>query len=237
MFADDQIVIAHDEDSLQKALFKLSYVSKDYNLKISTTKTKVLALKGKLPIRNKIVIENQIIEQITNFNYLGCNVGMDRELDINRKISRYQQFCGTITRTLLGKCQRDTLLKFYKVIAIPMLMYGAECWTLTEIQRNRVEVAEMRFLRAVAGYRRSDRKRNEDIRVELGVTGMCSMIRAYQENWLQHLNNMTDQRIPKAITAYQPTGKRTRGRPVKRWRDQFLPTRPCNRNRPGWPNP
>ncbi|PSN40639.1 hypothetical protein C0J52_21094 [Blattella germanica] len=97
-----------------------------------------------------------------------------------------------------------------------MLMFGAECWTLTEIQRNRVEVAKMRFLRAVAGYRRSDRKRNEDIRVELGVTGMCSMIRAYQENWLQHLNNMTDQRIPKSITAYQSIGKRTRGRPVKR---------------------
>ena len=85
----------------------------------------------------------------------------------------------------------------------------------------------------VAGYRRSDRKRNEDIRVEMGVTGMCSMITAYQDNRLEHLNNMTDQRIPKAITAYQPRGKR----PVKRWRDQFLPTRPCNRNRPGWPNP
>ena len=40
MFADDQIVIAHDEYSLQKALLKSTNVTKDYTLKILQLKQK-----------------------------------------------------------------------------------------------------------------------------------------------------------------------------------------------------
>jgi hypothetical protein len=33
------------------------------------------------------------------------------------------------------------------------MLYGSECWTLTKQQENETEAAEVRFLRAVAGYR------------------------------------------------------------------------------------
>jgi hypothetical protein len=37
-------------------------------------------------------------------------------------------------------------------------------------QMRRLQTAEMHFLRAVAGYRMREHKRNEDIRGELGTT-------------------------------------------------------------------
>ena len=48
-------------------------MSKDYNLKISTDKTKIMAFKGKHLLRSKIEIDRTMLEQVKQFNYLGCD--------------------------------------------------------------------------------------------------------------------------------------------------------------------
>jgi hypothetical protein len=101
---------------------------------LSTTKTKILALKGKKLIRAKIVINKDIIEQVTNFNYLGCQLGSNRNHDLQNKLQRLNYLCATIKHTLLNTAQQDTILKFYKVLAVPAFLYGSECWTLTKQQ-------------------------------------------------------------------------------------------------------
>jgi hypothetical protein len=105
-------------------------------MRISVTKTKVLALRGKHPIRIKIVINERILDQVLNFNYLGYNMGLNREMDINVKLQRFQQICGTIKRNLARKITKKTLLRFYKIMAIPTFLYGSECWTLTKRQKK-----------------------------------------------------------------------------------------------------
>jgi len=41
-----------------------------------------MAFKGRNPVRTKIVIDNNIIEQVNSFNYLGNMVSYEKELDI-----------------------------------------------------------------------------------------------------------------------------------------------------------
>ena len=65
--------------------------------------------------------------------------------------------------TLKGKTQLPTKIKFYKVMAVPVLMYGRS-------DKRKIEVAEMRFLRSIAGYTLLDKKRSSDIR-KLGSNG------------------------------------------------------------------
>jgi hypothetical protein len=60
-------------------------MSKDYNLKISTTKAKVMAFKGKHLVRSKIKIDVSILEQVKQFNYLACELSLDGEPDIEKK--------------------------------------------------------------------------------------------------------------------------------------------------------
>ena len=60
--------------------------------------------------------------------------------------------CGTISRTLKGKAQVSTQIKFYKVMAVPVLMYGSENWSLNRSDKRKIEAAEMRFLIPMAGY-------------------------------------------------------------------------------------
>jgi hypothetical protein len=46
--------------------------------------------------------------------------------------------------------------------------------------KSRLEAAEMRFLRSVAGYRLIDHRRNEDIREELQIKDINPRIKDYQ---------------------------------------------------------
>jgi hypothetical protein len=145
LFADDQAIIQDSEDKLQKSVHILN---QDYNLKISTGKTKIMAFKGKHLVRSKIEIDGSILEKVKQFNYLGCELSLDRELDFDKKIKRFQSICGTI-RKHLKKARTDTQIKFYKVVARPTLIYGSETWVTTKRDMARLEAAEMCFLRSV----------------------------------------------------------------------------------------
>jgi hypothetical protein len=49
-----------------------------------------MAFKGKFPIRTKIVIDNNILEQVSHFNYLGNEITYMQEKDIHNKLNKFQ---------------------------------------------------------------------------------------------------------------------------------------------------
>ena len=85
LFADDKVFIQDSEDKLQKSVCILNQMCKDYNLKISTDKTKIMAFKGKHLVRSKIEIDGSVLEQVNQFNYLGCELSLDGEPDFDKK--------------------------------------------------------------------------------------------------------------------------------------------------------
>ena len=46
-------------------------------------------------------------------------------------------------------------------------------------------------------------------------------IKQYQKKWLQRVQRMDTNRLPKQALQYKPKGRRNIGRPRKRWRDQL----------------
>jgi len=58
---------------------------KDYNLKISTDKTKIKAFKGKHLVRSEIETDGSILEKVKQFNCLGCELILDGEPDFDKK--------------------------------------------------------------------------------------------------------------------------------------------------------
>jgi len=91
----------------------------------------------------------------------------------------------------------------------------------TALQRRRIEAAEMKLLRPLAGYTLYDHKRNDYIRRKLRITGVPDKTDEYRRNWLSHLQRMPRNRIPLKSYYYRPQGMRTIGRPKKRWREQL----------------
>ena len=108
-------------------------------------------------------------------------------------------------------------MKFYRVVARPSLLYDSETWVTTKRDMTRLEAAEMRFLRSVAGCTRLDKIGSETIRRELQISGIQDVRLKYRQNWINHLERMDNTRLPKHALNYKPRGRRDRGRPRKRW--------------------
>ena len=116
---------------------------------------------------------------------------------------------------------KETILKIYNTLVLPTFLYGSENQTLTALQRRRIEAAEMKLLKPLAGYTLYDHKTNDYIRRELRISGTLDKMDECRRNWLSHLQRMPQNRIPLKSYHYRPQGRRTIGRPKKRWREQL----------------
>jgi hypothetical protein len=95
----------------------------------------------------------------------------------------------------------ETNLKFYKIMAVPVPLYGSETWTLRQRDWNRIQAAETKYIRTVKGCTRLDQIRNEDIRNELEISPLSEKIIEYRNKWKAHLRRMEHTRIP--LQAYK----------------------------------
>ena len=71
-------------------------------------------------------------------------------------------------------------------------------------------------LRRTAGYTRTDYKTNTQIAKELKITPILDKLLEYKRNWIQHVNRMPRNRLPRVMKHYSPTGRMNHGRPLKR---------------------
>ena len=85
------------------------------------------------------------------------------------------------------KVRTENILKIYNTLVLPTFLYGSENWTVAALQRRRIEAAEMKLLRPLAGYTIYDHKTNDYIRLELRITGILDRIDEYRRNWLMRL--------------------------------------------------
>jgi len=130
-------------------------------------------------------------------------------------------FLDLLNKRRVTKVRRETILKIYNILIVPTFLYGSENWTLTASQRRRIEAAEIKLLRPLAGYTLYDHKTNDFMCRELKITGILDKLDEYRLNWHLHLQRMPQNRIPLKSYHYRPQGRRTIGRPKKRWREQL----------------
>jgi len=111
------------------------------------------------------------------------------------------------------------LLKFqpsYNTVALPVLLYGNETWTIETRDGRRITATEMKYMRRTAGYTWLDYKTNTQITKELKITPIMDKLLEYKRNWIQHVNRMPRDRLPRVMKHYSATGRRNYGRPLKR---------------------
>ena len=134
---------------------------------------------------------------------------------------KFLQLIGIIRRTIFKKVRTETILKIYNTLVLPAFLHGSENWTLTALQRRRIEMAEMKLLRPLAGYTLYDHKTIDYISRELRIIDILDKIHEYRRKWFQQLQRMPQNRIPLISYYYRPQGRSTIGRPKKRWREQL----------------
>jgi hypothetical protein len=86
---------------------------------------------------------------VNTFNYLGTLVLHENEKYIHSKVSKFLEITGIINNIFKpNKVRKSTKIKLFSTLALPMLLYGGESWTIKAKDK-----AEMKFMRRTSdGY-------------------------------------------------------------------------------------
>jgi hypothetical protein len=96
-----------------------------------------MAYKGRDPARSKIVINNKIMEQVNTFNYVRNLVSYEKEKDIDNRITYFLKITRLISNTFKpNKVQKCIRIKLYATLALPVLPYGSETWTVNSKNKS-----------------------------------------------------------------------------------------------------
>ncbi|PSN42398.1 hypothetical protein C0J52_21659 [Blattella germanica] len=81
----------------------------------------------------------------------------------------------------------------------------------------------MKILRSITGYTLFyDKKTNEEIRSTCGITNITKWIKQRRQGWKDHVNRMSENRLPKLAMTFEPDTPRPVGRPPTRWKQKEL---------------
>jgi len=79
---------------------------------------------------------------------------------------------------------KKTRIKLYNTLALPVLLYGSETWTIIASDARRITEAEMKYMRRTAGYTWTDYKTNAQIAKELKITPILDNLLEYKRSWI-----------------------------------------------------
>ena len=108
---------------------------------------------------------------------------------------------------------------FFRATVESVLLYGAECWTMTGKMRNRLDGTYTRMLRAVLGVSWKEHKTNKELYGNLPKITDTLMIRRLR--FIGHCWRKKDEVISDLLLWEPKHGARKRGRPATTYVDQL----------------
>ncbi len=103
---------------------------------------------------------------------------------------------------------------------VPASTYGLETLALTELHQHKLQVCENNWIRRIAGVKRVERRRMQDVREEVGTKDcIVGNIFKGRMKWAGHMVRMKYDKLPKTSVTKKQKGFRKRGRPQLRWEE------------------
>lgn len=217
-FADDQVILAEDEQDAHYMLRKLKEEYERWGLTINLNKTEYLVIGGKA---EDLELGAEKIRAGRSYKYLGVKITSqpDSQEEIRARIGQGRTAIRQLNSVLWSrKITKHVKRRIYKTIIESISTYGSELWVLNETNKQKLRAMEMDCWRRCCGHTRMDRIRNQQIRDEMEVDiDIVETIEVKRLIWYGHVQRMGYERWPKRINEWQPHERRKRGRPRKTW--------------------
>ncbi|KAL1446457.1 hypothetical protein WDU94_005636 [Cyamophila willieti] len=225
-YADDTVLIANTPQQLQNLIERVTRSSENYNMKLNTSKTKIMIVK-KTPGTCRFVfnVEGAPLEQVSSYKYLGTYINQDwghtHEIKIRIEMARtsFNRMRSVLCNMHLNINTRIRILKCY---VFSVLLYGVEVWTLTKETLNRLESFEMwcyrRMLRISWIYHVTNETVLERMRK---TTEIITTVKRRKLAYFGHIIRNNKYKILQDIIKCNLSGTRARGRPRTSWLDNI----------------
>ena len=223
LFADDLVIIADTEDELRERFLAWKGALERKGLKINLGKTEVMAsCKGGHEEVNIQLGDGTVLKQSNEFRYLGSILTEEggTEKAVRQRVKEAWQKWREVTGVVLDKKMPLKLrMKIYKTVVRPVLLYGAETWSLKRKEECLLERTEMRMVRWIAGISLLERRESQDIRRMCGICNIIEKAREARLRYYGHVMRREEEEPISRAKSMPVIGRRSVGRQRIRWMD------------------
>ena len=229
-FADDAALLATTRAGAEQALASYVAVAAAFGLRVSLPKTKLLVVGHDVQEEDKapIHLEHGSIDCVEEFCYLGSLVASSGRIDteVDRRITNASKAFGALRRAVFfdRNLTTNTKRQVYQACVLSVLLYGSGCWTPLRKHLKRLNAFHHRCIRTILGI---TTKQQWEMRITSASTReqwgdletIATKVAKRRMEWLGHLAQMSDDRLPKRMLfGWLPKTRPAKG-PRRRWRD------------------
>ena len=217
-FADDLALMSHIHQHMQEKTSRLSTFAQQEGLKISQKKTEVMMLNvsNLLPV----TIDGDLTTT-EEFTYLGSTVRHDGGAGshIENRLSKARNAFRMLNNVWKSSHYSIKLkLRLYQSCVISTLLYGSECWRMTESDLNKLSTFHTKNLRRILRIFWPETISNQELLARCNQDNMGTIIMRRGWKWIGHVMRREQGNITRTALRWTPEWKRKRGRPKITWR-------------------
>ena len=229
-YADDIDIIGRNMREVTAVFSRIERESAKFGLAVNEDKTKLMVSTGKPSTRldQRVNVDNRYnFEVVDEFIYLGSAVNTNNNvsLEIKRRIVLANRCYFGLSKHFRDKAlSRATKIQLYQTLIQPVLLYGSECWAMSQTDETALGVFERKILRKIYGpiiengeYRRRWNHELYELYPDIDVVRRVKIDRL---RWLGHVSRMDQNEPARKVFEDVLEGRRKVGRPRLRWKDQ-----------------
>ena len=157
-YADDIDVIGRSSSTVVEQFLAIEQAADSCGLKVNGGKTKYMLSSSDQQRHNDlgstVTMGPHNIEVVKSFIYLGSEITSDNDIsaEVKRRIILASRCLGGIRKLMRSKhLSHKTKLQLYHQLILPVLLYGAESWSLRAAEEQNLLVFERKVLRMICG--------------------------------------------------------------------------------------
>jgi hypothetical protein len=219
-FADDVAVLAENENDLISMMSDVFKESEIAGLLPNASKTKIItntAIK-------EVVVNRAKFEVVEDYIYLGqiTSFVKSQEKQVEARISSAWKAYWSLKKFFKSQLPLYHKKRLFDACVLPVFTYGCQTWSMNDDVKEKLSVAQRSMERSMMNVRRKDKVKNEKIRKSTQVKDVSVAVRELKWKWAGHVARYPIDRLPNQVEAWIPVGKRSKGRPKTRWKDEIV---------------
>jgi len=207
LFADDCALLASTRSGAKTAVCAYQQVSKNFGLTVSLPKMKHMVTGRAVEEGDQepISLEGGNIKAVDEFQYLGSLIAATGKIDsdISRRLAQASKAFGALRKAVFMDKSLCLPIKkrIYNARVLPVLLYGAECWTPLKKYNRKLNSFHHRVILGISNRQQwSEHTTMTEVRGRWGdMETIVDKIRLKRLEWFGHLSRMADNRIPKSV--------------------------------------
>ena len=188
-------------------------------MKINQKKSEVMVININEPL--PIEVSGVSLKTTKEFTYLGSKLTEDggSNVDIRNRLNKARTaFVSMKNIWKSSQYGAKTKIRIYQSCVLSTLLYGSECWRMTEKDMSKLSAFHTQCLRRILRIFWPNTISNERLLAKCNQSSMEDMIIRRRWQWLGHVLRRRNEDITREALNWTPNGKRRRGRPLTTWR-------------------